>query len=133
RPRGVLIVVTPNASSAVARISGRYWPMLKTIDHVCLISAAAYEYFQFSQPISIRHSWSGYSFEFAGTLLAALRDRIRGATSATISGGKATALRSPSLHSKFLKAGLTVASLPAQFLPQDRLPCLITCIRREPG
>jgi SAM-dependent methyltransferase len=131
KPGGILIVVTPNASSAVARICGRYWPMLKTIDHVSLISATAYEYFVFTEPVEIRHSWSGYSFEFAGTLAAALRDRMRKVGSEAISGGRSKVMRSTSWRSRILKAGLTAASLPAHLLPEHRQPCLITQIRRE--
>lgn len=130
KPGGVLLVVTPNAGSMVASLCGGWWPMMKPIDHVSLISAESYLHIRFSTAVSLRHSWSGYPFEFASTLLTALRDRLRGATTAPVSGGKAGPLKSPSWRGTLLRMALTLASLPALLLPSNRRPCLVTLIRR---
>lgn len=42
KPGGVLVVVTPNADSLVARICGPYWTMLKPVDHVSLLSERSF-------------------------------------------------------------------------------------------
>jgi SAM-dependent methyltransferase len=38
-PGGVILLATPNASSTIARLTGRYWSMLQPIDHVGLLTA----------------------------------------------------------------------------------------------
>ena len=43
-PGGVLVIVTPNAKSLIASISRSYWPMLKPVDHVNLLSPRAFEF-----------------------------------------------------------------------------------------
>jgi len=40
-PGGVILLATPNASSTVARFTGRYWSMLRPVDHVGLLTARA--------------------------------------------------------------------------------------------
>lgn len=42
RPGGVLCVVTPNADSLLARLSGSYWVMLKPLDHVSMFAAGSF-------------------------------------------------------------------------------------------
>jgi SAM-dependent methyltransferase len=40
-PGGVIFLATPNACSTIARITGRYWSMLRPVDHVGLLSSRA--------------------------------------------------------------------------------------------
>lgn len=40
-PGGVILFATPNASSTIAQLTGRYWSMLRPVDHVGLLTARA--------------------------------------------------------------------------------------------
>jgi SAM-dependent methyltransferase len=55
KPGGALVVVTPNSDSLIARVTGAQWPMLKPVDHVSLISAKAYDFFQLDGSTRIHH------------------------------------------------------------------------------
>lgn len=131
RPGGLLVVITPNAASTLARLCGAYWPMLKPADHVSMLSADSYRYFRFSRPVTVAHEWSGYPFEFAATALSAVRARVRGERSSSHANASASPLKRRAWWRPALMAGLTVASLPAMALPRPSRPCLITTIRAD--
>src|SRR5262249_30990860 len=80
KPGGVLVVVTPNASSYIARLSGRGWVMLRPTDHVSMISARAYDHFGLGPDIEVHHHGSEYPWEFVASLVAAATHRMAGGT-----------------------------------------------------
>ncbi len=78
KPGGVLIVITPNSDSIIARLTGASWPMMKPMDHVSLISAKAYDFFELNSLANIHHRYSEYRYEFAATLAAVLKAKLKG-------------------------------------------------------
>lgn len=128
KPGGVLAILTPNTESAAARVCGRYWTMLRPVDHVSLLSASTFEYFKFSTPVEIGQEWGQFPYAFAATLLASLKNRLRGARAVTTHGTKVSGLRDMTFRGKALQAGLTVMSLPTRALPSSSQDCLLTFI-----
>jgi SAM-dependent methyltransferase len=76
-PGGRLVVITPNAGSLGARSTGRYWSMLKPIDHVSMFTKQA---LRLGCPDSLsleRATTSEWPGEFAALCLSALKSRVR--------------------------------------------------------
>jgi len=112
-PGGVLIVVTPNARSLIASITGGYWPMLRPVDHVNLLSRKAFEFLLPGVRYSVRTSEHGY--EFAATILSAVRSAVRkerARPSSAVLGRGDTIMSDSCLVARTLRALLYVASMP---------------------
>src|SRR5882672_4440880 len=77
KPGGVMIVITPNRNSIVAGFTGGLWPMLKPRDHVTMICAKTYSYFDLEGLADVKHSSSEFPFEFAATIAAVLKENVR--------------------------------------------------------
>jgi len=135
KPGGVLIVVTPNTRGLVAASTGAAWAMLKPLDHVTLISRRAYEHFDLAERAEVRHYTSEYSFEYAASMLAALRgNRARDDGEVDREVGKPSAVRHTGARTKLLRAALSAISLPAHVMARavDRQACLNTILVRKP-
>ena len=76
-PGGIILLVTPNAGSTVARLSGPHWPMLKTIDHVSLLSQRTFSRMRFPQGLGFRFRQSEFPWETPVSLAVAGRDALR--------------------------------------------------------
>lgn len=116
RPNGILVVVTPNSNSVLARVLRGHWPMLRPIDHVSLLSRHSIE-FIISELEVVDVSTSEFAFEFASATLSGLREWVRRASRAPGSmAAPAPAAGSPLKRSGLSKAalrlGLSVASFP---------------------
>lgn len=118
KPGGVLVVITPNNESLLARTIGKSWPMLKPVDHVSLIGARAYEHFDLHGLAEVYHSTSEYPFEYIAALLSAIKSSIGTDTRgrSTHTGNSADSapppLRDFGIKAKVLRLGLIVASAP---------------------
>jgi SAM-dependent methyltransferase len=141
KPGGVLIVITPNRKSIVAGFTGGLWPMLKPLDHVTMICAKTYSYFDLEGVADVRHSSSEFPFEFAATIAAVLKESVRThaaesrCTSPPSGANKPPSLNRVGAKTKLLKGVLTLASAPAWLLAMmtGRQACLNTVIvRRAP-
>ena len=140
KPGGVLIVITPNRNSIVAGFTGSLWPMLKPVDHVTMICAKTYSYFDLEGLADVRHTYSEFPFEFAATIAAVVKEKLRmhGTENTSQSpgsgGNRPPSLSRVSVGAQLLKGVLTVASTPAWLLAlaTDRRACLNTVIVRRP-
>jgi SAM-dependent methyltransferase len=138
RPGGVLIVITPNNRSLVARFIGKAWPMLKPVDHVSLIGADAYKYFRLNDTADVFHSSSEYPFEFAAAALSALKSsmsssRRQSSNQAHPAQSAAPPLRGFGVKAKLLRYGLSLISAPmhAAAVATGRQGCLTSVIVRR--
>jgi len=139
RPGGALIVITPNNNSLLARTIGSAWPMLKPIDHVSMISADAYGYFDLSGVAEVHHSSSEYPFEFAAAALAAAKSFVssarRGQSTNKEPASKSVAppLRRLGVGSKLLRYGLSAISAPMHVaaIATNRQACLKSIVVRR--
>jgi len=132
-PGGVLIVVTPNAEGLVATSTGTSWPMLNPVDHVTMISRRAYDHFDLAQRAEVRHYTSEYTFEYAASLLAALRGGAREDGTPDRGMSRPSTMRRQGTGAKLLRAALSAASLPAHVMARamDRQACLNTILVRK--
>jgi SAM-dependent methyltransferase len=76
-PGGRLIVITPNAGSLAARSMGKYWSMLKPIDHVSMFTKRA---LRLACPESLsleRATTSEWPGEFAALCVSAVKSYLR--------------------------------------------------------
>ena len=140
KPGGVLVVVTPNSNSLIAILTGRYWVMLRPVDHVSMISADAYRHFHLPFPMDVHHSWSEYSFEFAATILASAKAWIAGRRDTKHSTAPPHSkleappvLKRPNVWTKILKTALSMLSFPAYVIATltCRRACLISVLVRR--
>jgi 2-polyprenyl-3-methyl-5-hydroxy-6-metoxy-1,4-benzoquinol methylase len=138
KPGGALIVVTPNSDSLVARVTGRLWPMLKPVDHVTMICAKTYSYFDLEGIADVRHWDTEYSYEFAATIAAVAKAEINrrnapAETSACMTHASPPPLRALSLKAQVLKVLLTIASAPAWLVAAatSKRACLNSAIVRS--
>ena len=139
KPGGVLIVITPNNESLLARAVGKAWPMLKPIDHVSLIGASAYAHFELDGVAHVHHSSSEYPFEFAASALAAVKSFIvsshrgRSTNQAIPEKSAAPPLRRIGVKAKVLRYALSAASAPmyAAAVATRRQACLKSVIVRR--
>lgn len=107
---GRLVVITPNAASISARASGAKWPMLVPQDHVTMLTPEAMSRIVPPQT-SLTIATSEYPYEFAATLVAAVR-----AKPATLVGAVSPHLTKDGLLQRAMKAALTIASFPAYLM-----------------
>ena len=139
KPGGALIVITPNNDSLVARTIGRAWPMLKPVDHVSMIGAAAYDHFDLHDIADIHHSVSEYPFEFAASALAGLRSFLsstgkrRSSHLAECTESAPPPLRGFGAKAKVLRYGMTAVSAPMHVaaIVTRRQACLKSIIIRR--
>lgn len=76
-PGGSLLVVTPNAAANVARWTGRYWTMLKQLDHVSMLTQEAFERMPALSRMECRFQELETKSEALASLLASARDAAR--------------------------------------------------------
>lgn len=142
RPGGVLIVITPNAGSIIARWTGKRWPMLKPVDHVSMLSANTYRYLGLDDIADIEHYYSEYPYEFAATWAAVVKSRLsQGRTNEEVIGVGSSAtvsaapppLRALKIKTQVLKGALTIASMPAWMLAMAtrRRACLNSILLKK--
>ncbi len=74
---GSLLVLTPNAAANVARWTGRYWTMLKQVDHVSMLTRRAFERMPALSRTECTFHELETSSEALATLLASARDAAR--------------------------------------------------------
>jgi 2-polyprenyl-3-methyl-5-hydroxy-6-metoxy-1,4-benzoquinol methylase len=139
KPGGALIVITPNNESIVAHVIGKAWPMLKPVDHVSMIGAHAYDYFDLDRVADVHHTSSEYPFEFAACALAAIKSfvlnsrRGRSSNQALAATSAPPPLRGFGLKAKILRYGLSAVSAPmyAAAIATQRQACLRSIVVRR--
>lgn len=89
RPGGWLVAVTPNADYLAARWSGRFWVMLKPVDHVSLLTERAVAQWKLERYGRLTFRRSSVDGEFLATLLAGMRDAVLGIGTDASAGEKA--------------------------------------------
>jgi len=75
-PNGILVVITPNAQSSLARLSGRNWSMLAPLDHVTMMTPKAL-YSLKPDGFAVSVTTAEIIWEPAVVLLQALRAKLR--------------------------------------------------------
>lgn len=80
QPGGAMLVVTPNADSLVARVSGPHWAMLRPLDHVSMLSARSFHAIGVEDWGKASYQQSEWIWEPAASILAA----VVGAARATL-------------------------------------------------
>jgi 2-polyprenyl-3-methyl-5-hydroxy-6-metoxy-1,4-benzoquinol methylase len=137
KPGGTMIVITPNSDSIVARATGTLWPMLKPVDHVTMLCAKTYSFFELENVADVRHRYSELPYEFAATVAAVLKAKVkRGDLAEAPVRARASSpppLRSLGLKAQLLKGLLTAASTPAWLAASatGKRACLNTVIVRK--
>lgn len=145
RPGGKLIVVTPNAASVVAYLSGRWWVMLKAVDHVSMMTETSFRAMGVGDLGEVSFHQSEYPWEALSSLAAAGRDAVRGVLgelrgrqgAAPISGSVAHPARQSALgwkaNMRTIRKALQVAGLPLHQLAvaQGRQACLVMTVTRR--
>jgi 2-polyprenyl-3-methyl-5-hydroxy-6-metoxy-1,4-benzoquinol methylase len=135
KPGGVLIVITPNSDSLVARMIGRSWPMLKQVDHVTILCARAYSHFELEALADMHHRYSELPYEFAATLAAAVKAKLFNQGHEPTSGPSSSPplLRRLGLKTELLRKLLTAASAPAWLtaVATKKRACLSSAIVRK--
>ena len=139
KPGGILIIITPNNDSLLARTLGKFWPMLKPVDHVSLIGARAYKHFGLEGVATVHHSTSEYPLEFVASVLSALKSSIVSAKApgsthvGETNAPKPSPLRNLGAKAKLLRYALTVASAPMYLaaIITGRQACLTSIIVRN--
>lgn len=126
RPRGRLMIVTPNANAYSARLTGDRWPMLVPEDHVSMLSPEALARIV-PEGCTVSTTTSESGFEFLATVGAAVRSRRPRKC-----GEVSSVLANVSMQTRLLKLGLAVGSLPFHWLAtlNDRRGALIGLIDR---
>jgi SAM-dependent methyltransferase len=76
-PGGKLVLITPNASSLVAQLSGRWWPMLKTVDHVSLLGPQSVSQLGLERFGTVQVGQAEEPWEATASLASAARDAFR--------------------------------------------------------
>lgn len=142
KPGGALIVITPNANSIIARWTGKRWPMLKPVDHVSMLCARTYRYFELNDIAEVKHHYSEFPYEFAATLAAVSKSRIlresvnkqgHGAHPSAQGISAPPPLKALNVRAQALKAALTIASMPFWMLSMAtrRRACLNSIIVKK--
>jgi 2-polyprenyl-3-methyl-5-hydroxy-6-metoxy-1,4-benzoquinol methylase len=113
-PGGVLVVVTPNAGSPLARLSGPAWSMLAPIDHVTMLGPRG---LLKVTPQGYKCTWrtDEYIWEPAATVLVALRNQLRGASAEedqSRNNAVQGAAKSRVLDNRLFRFGLSAVSAP---------------------
>jgi SAM-dependent methyltransferase len=113
-PGGLLIMVTPNANSLSARITGRHWPMLVPIDHVTMLTKRSVPHLLPQGHRSIV-STSEFPSEFFATIGSIVKGRLKGRNinHSDIAPRSAPKLMvQKNLRSQMLRFALAAASTP---------------------
>jgi 2-polyprenyl-3-methyl-5-hydroxy-6-metoxy-1,4-benzoquinol methylase len=139
KPGGTLIVITPNSDSVVAWLTGRLWPMLKPVDHVTMMCAKTYTFFGLDDLADIEHRRSEYAYEFAATIAAVVKAKIKERSAFEIGTVQRAAFISPpplrqlSRKALMLRWALTAASTPWWLLAAvtRRQACLTSILVRK--
>lgn len=115
KPGGVLLMVTPNASSLTAISTGKNWPMLVPIDHVTMLSNSSFKHLS-PKNCTVSISTNEQSFEFLATWGSVIKSRLNGKKVPNIDDTKITernaTMDNVSLGSQLLKLALSIGSLP---------------------
>jgi hypothetical protein len=105
------------------------------VDHVSLISAKAYDFFQLDGSTRIHHRYSEYPFEFAATLAAIFKGKLKGHKLGNDRAPRQVAGAVPLLRqfnpmAQVLKLALIAASAPAWLLAAaaGKQACLVSVI-----
>lgn len=144
RPGGKLVVVTPNAASIVAMLSGKWWTMLKPVDHVSMLGENSYRAMHLDGRGRLEFTQSEYPWEAAASLAAAGRDAVRAllARRRATPGAPAPAVATPSRASSSglpwgsiwgrLRGALQLVGFPVHQLAvvQGRQACLVMTLTR---
>ena len=117
KPKGGVAMVTPNAASLVASVSGKEWPMLVPLDHVTMLTPEAVPYLC---PEGYRADlWtSEYRHEFMSTIGSILKARLKGRPTNYSDRSPKEApniMQEKSDRAKALHFALAAASLPFYF------------------
>jgi SAM-dependent methyltransferase len=134
-PGGLLVVVTPNADGSVARLTGRYWTMLKPMDHVSMLTPRAVRLMDLPEAAGLTIRQSEYVWEPLAGIVQALRDGVRergdGAKPAAVINADAATARRHHLRRFLLAAGLLSAPLHAVNKVLAAQACLTIEIRKR--
>jgi SAM-dependent methyltransferase len=76
-PGGSLLVITPNPASTAARMTGRWWTMLKSLDHVSMLSKKSFGAMDVLHGYDCTFRTSEYRAEPLAAVLASARDAVR--------------------------------------------------------
>ncbi len=76
-PGGTLMVITPNAAATAAVLSGPYWTMLKSFDHVSMLTPETFQHMSALRGWQLHQRQSEYHSEAVLTLASGLRDALR--------------------------------------------------------
>lgn len=133
---GRIVLVTPNAASLAAAISGHCWTMLKPPDHVTMMTPAAFEILR-SDGFTLQTYTTEFSWEIAATVLQAFRDFLRERSASAdqeppqVSGTRLRA-RARRRRLKYVLGGLSFISWPLHAIAQisDRQACLVAILGR---
>lgn len=138
-PGGVLVLVTPNAASVTARLSGRWWPMLKTVDHVSLLGPRTVRELGLERFGQVRVGQAEERWEATASLASAARDALRerlgrGAGAAVSAGdsGRSGAVRWDDRYRRLRKL-FALTSLPvfAAGALTRRRACLVVTLTKD--
>lgn len=134
KPRGLVVMVTPNSDALTARLSGAGWPMLVPLDHVTLLTPRAVPYLT---PPGYRADvrTTEYPFEFLMTLGSMAKRALKGraVNHADIAPLQAPKLSTEvSMRTKLLRKLFTVGSAPAYWLAglTNRRSALVFTLRK---
>ncbi len=134
KPGGRLLMITPNADSLVARVTGSAWPMLDQYDHVTMLTPAAIGYVA-PAGLAVRTTTSEYRAEFLATVLSVIKARFvrrQANRPGQAPPDRQVLRRAVSFRAKLLRLVLDVASLPFYALASalDRRAALITVLTK---
>jgi hypothetical protein len=130
RPGGVVIVMTPDTRSYSAMVTGKYWAMLRPVDHVTLIGRDTFPFFKFSIPVEVTHDCDEFAFDFGGSVLSAAKSIVTGRELAVSS--RPGPLGEYSRRGSALRAALSALTFPVHVVARmtGRQGCLVSTIRR---
>jgi SAM-dependent methyltransferase len=135
-PGGLLVVITPNVGSLAAKCLGRYWSMLKPIDHVSMLTKQA---LREVCPASLwleRTTTSEWPGEFAALCASALKSRLRPAVAGVPPAAPASKPRRITTESSLSRAQRVIlAALSVPFWlsasVSDQRACLLAVYRKR--
>ena len=132
KTNGVLVITTPNANSLLSKASGKYWSMLKPVDHVSLLSKKSFQTMGFD----FTAQTSEYPWEFLAGILSVFLRALK-SLKKDISKNKQGISMTMSMRStrkdRFVKFILTFLSLPFYLWATlwDNRSCLIIKIKQD--
>lgn len=136
-PDGILVMMTPNAASSYYDLLGRFWSMIRPVDHVSLLSRNSFQAMKLDGIVSMRFKQSEYPWEFAASVassLLAMKRHFSGVEEVTSVGlGRHFNARvGKKAKAEFFKALLFAASAPFHLLNVlfDKQGCLIVIVQK---